>query len=268
MRENKEIRKLAKQMLLSRNNLQRLAFGVCICLMAIMLPIIAFSVISGFSVLPEISEYLSSILFSAACLTLGALLVFVTVPIISGFFESAYKIYEGKREFYFADIFAPFKSSKKYFSAIHAGVLFILRGTALFAASVIAFYALQTASGFVFAIFGLPDILNSVFEIFSTAFCVILFIVLACVTSGGFFTPYFICKGFSVNKARELSHSAVNGKKPMICRYIFGFSGIFVLSLLTVGTLFVIYTIPLMIFAYFIYADQITENTLLFYDER
>ena len=40
-----------------------------------------------------------------------------------------------------------------------------------------------------------------------------------------------------------------------------GFSGLLALSVLTVGMLFVIYVAPLMIFAYFIYAEQMINNS-------
>ena len=88
----------------------------------------------------------------------------------------------------------------------------------------------------------------------------ILFVLLICLTNGSFLFTYFRCLGYSVNKSLGLSRYAMSGNKAAVCRYIFGFTGIFLLSLLTVCTLFVVYTIPLMIFAYFIYAEKITEN--------
>ncbi len=256
MLKNKEIRKQASRKALASGVLIKLCLGVCVCVASVMIPFLAASLLVQLAS-PDGEELTQAM--SEAVLAVEALLtVTLTLPTFGGFFGVAYKLYRGA-PVHLAEIFAPFTSLRVYFKIIFAGIPMLVRWVAIAAVPMIVSSAVSELS--ISGIAPIDVLIGWGIVVFSLV-CAGL---LAFLTSQMFFVPYFMCNGCGVSEAFARSRSAMAGRKLGLLRYIFGFAGIFALSLLTVGALFVIYTIPMMMFAYFIYAEQstlnITDNT-------
>lgn len=256
MLKNKEIRKQASQMAFESGNLLKLCLGVCICTASVIIPLMITSLLSIF--LLTGTEELSPTIYDALY-AVGFLLVAVlSVPVIGGFFGLSYNLYKGKKT-HLAQIFLPFTSAKIYFKVVLVGIPMLLRWVAVASIPMVAFsmFSETTVSEYWLVNFSVYFVAMTVSVIFAG--------LLAFFTSHMFFVPYFICNGCEISEAFVRSRIAMRGRKLKLAGYIFGFTGIFLLSLLTIGSLFVIYTIPMMVLAYFIYAEQstlnITDNT-------
>ncbi len=261
MPKNKDIRKEAKRLLLKRNNLMHLIFGICLCIAAVMLPIMLYIFIMGIPYVFELTEGVALVLTFASTAIVILTLLFVSVPIIGGFFKMAYELYLGKQRVFYKDIFKPFDSGRLYFAILVPALLFIIRILAIATVAGACFALGKSLFGLALDALGLSDIFDTFITAMLSIVSILLFLVLLFLQYGGFFVPYFVCRKMSLKEAMKASRIFVKGNRLCIFKYIIGFAGMFVLSVLSLGTLFVVYTIPLMIFSYFIYSDKLTENT-------
>ncbi|MBO5415340.1 MAG: hypothetical protein J6A83_01765 [Clostridia bacterium] len=250
MLTNKEIRKRASAMALESGTLLKLSLGVCFCVASAMIPFLISSLLAEFA---SLGAEEPNLVVSLDMIALGILLaVFLTLPVIGGFFGMAYKLYHAEKV-HLAYIFSPFASAKKYFGIVFAGGLMLLRLVAIISIPVAVATLMSGVNLFEDAF------LNGLLSGLAVGGAVALALLFAVCTMQMYFVPYFLCRGFGVTESISKSRALLKKRKGKLIGYILGFTGIFLLSLLTVGALFVVYTIPLMIFAYFIYADQLTS---------
>ena len=255
MLKNKEIRKQASQLTLASGTLVKLSLGVCICIVSVMIPLLVAGVFAEILTFEEewITYLVAEALFAIEILMIAAL----TIPVIGGFVGIAYKLYKNE-DTHLAEIFLPFTSSRLYLRVIVAGVSIVLRWIAVAAVPLIV---PSLAVGFVLSDVWMINLAISGGAFLISLVCTVFFAIF---TSDMFFVPYFICNGCGIAEAFGRSRSEMRGRKMKVAGYTLGFSGIFILSLLTVGTLFVIYTIPMMTLAYFVYAEKNLNETQLF----
>lgn len=80
------------------------------------------------------------------------------------------------------------------------------------------------------------------------------------VTACLFLLPYYLCLGETPKRAWARSCLAMEGKRKAYHAYAAGFFGLVLLSLLSVGVLLILYTLPLMLMTYFLLARRLTES--------
>lgn len=242
MQTNKAIRKNAAKILFSNGNIYTMSLGICLCIAAAVLPIILAALISLFT-------------YVAAILVLVIFLVFVTLPTLGSFFEMSYRLYCG-HEAHVAEVLAPFVSWRRYFKTLRVWLVFSLR-VLILVAIVLGAFALSRGTDKIFAD---GIVFMYLTRIFIWFFATIFFAAVAFFMVSFFLAPYFICQGYGPIRAMKMSEKATLKKWGRIWKYILGFSGLFALSLLSVGMLFVVYTAPVMIFAYFTYAEKMIND--------
>ena len=256
---NKEIRQKASVILCSKGRWHNVVLGVCICIVAAIMPVFVLSFFSLIAAIFQGAEIGREILMYSGMAAFAAAEVFIAFPVIGGFLLFSYKLYKNDKA-HISQLFYPFVDKGTYFKILKCAFLILLRVTFLCTIPAISVIASQKIIEMMAKLNPFMHIVSFFGAFASVALSVALAVVLAFLTAGGYLIPYFMCKGFSVSDASRMSARAMRGKKYITAKYIFGFTGVIIISLLTVGMLFVVYTLPVMIFAYFIYADQITEN--------
>ena len=262
MQTNKAIRKNAAGTLLADGNIYSMSLGASLCVSATAIPIILGAVISSFSELAA-SEMLRGVFAVSSVIVPILFCVFLTIPVIGGFFDMSHRLHT-ERDVHVAEVFAPFTSLRRYFRTVRvwlalslsfllplaiplAAVALTRISDGIFKGGIFFFYLARIAIGFAATV------------VFAAA---VFFMV------SFFLTPYFVCRGFGARSAMIMSARATAKKRVRIWKYIFGFSGMFVLSLLSVGMLFVIYTLPVMMLAYFEYAEKMIDDSVKNIEKR
>ncbi len=225
-------------------------------MVALVIPIMLLAMFASFAA-TVILELLASVFGMLSILVSVAFLIFVTVPVFGGFFEMSYRLYMGEDDIHMSVVFAPFVSVRRYLRAVRVwGALslrfFVLLAIPLAASALIGVMSEIFAEGIILYIIFIVIAIAEAAIFAAAVFFMVVF----------FLAPYFVCQGYGATRAMLMSAKTLSRKKGKIWKYIFGFSGIFALSLLSVGMLFVIYTVPMMIFAYFIYAEKIIVDNL------
>lgn len=256
MLSNKEIRRHASRFLLSEGRLWRMSVGAFMCIAAMMIPLMFLVCLMYFASLEGIGENIAYILTDVA--VFGTLLMFgfFAIPMLGGYLKLSYDIYKGAGKAHPAEMFSVFTSPRRYFRTILAGLMFVARGMAVIIPIVfsVAFIGqLWEKNESPFAL---------VICLFFTGVALLVGIglafLIAHLTQEQYFVPYYLCMGNRLSGAVALSRAAVKKKRFKIWGYLVGLLPICILSLLTVGVLFVVYSAPMMIFAYFIHCEKMT----------
>lgn len=256
MLTNKEIRRQASRFLLAERSLSRMSLGICVCIAALIMPIIFFACLMYFASFEGMNENIGAIFTIVALLGSLAMSVFFTIPMLGGFLKVSYEIYRGSNTAHIADIFSVFASPRIYIRTIIAGLMAFWRAVIILMPLIFSFSFIvglweKNNSPFAFLI----CLTFTVFAIFAGA-GVAFFI--GYLTQAQYFVPYYLCMGNSLPGAVTLSKTAVSKRRSEIWGYLIGLLPIFILSLLTVGVLFIVYSAPMMIFAYFIHCEKMT----------
>jgi len=260
--KNKEIRKRAAEILLESGGLYKLAIGCCLCIWFCILPIVLF-----YMPLEMISTYCESSGFTKTLeIILIVLLIAyyptVSFPIAGGLLSFSYRLLNGERKIHISEIFSPFTSIKHYlrvlfgvFTVIVKLIVFVLPAV-LF---VIAVMIYQNAVADVEA-----TALRILFDVFlSLAFFSLMLLAtvgLWMAQNPFFLTPYLLCRGTGVCDSIKLSCRIMKGSNIDRLTFAFGFVPLFLLSAATLGMLFVVYTAPVYMIAYLIYAENKMKN--------
>lgn len=250
---NKIIFKQAMRILFDSGKLLVAVLGFCVFLLSAVLPlIIADAAYLAFSYTPLSDD----ILLIALYILLAVLILLITMPVFYGYLEMLYSILLDQRDVYVADIFDVFKDSHKYFHSIFYGIRYILR--AIFTFGLALFFALYTCY-FAKEVFGENYVF--IIKFFTVLFSVLEFIffylLFSFARARGFLGVYYLVRGN--DKPYKQSKKVLRTKMFSAFCLKLAFIGISFLSLLTIGSLFIV-TMPIMAIAYFIYGNQITEN--------
>ena len=254
MQTNKAIRKNAAEKLFTNGNLYVMSLGMCLCVAVAVAPVMLFAVISSLAY--NLPSSISPLLDLAAIFLLLVIFVFVTVPVIGSFFEVCYRLYCGYQT-HVAEVLAPFTMGRRYFAKLRIYLSFLLRLLSPLLVLLAAFFITRLAeiilADFVILLFFVRP---AIVLIEAAAFVTAVFF-----NASIFFAPYLMCRGYTPRMAVVTSRRLTSGRLGKVWKYMLGFSGLLVLSVFTVGMLFVVYVAPLMIFAYFIYAEQMINNS-------
>lgn len=264
---NSEIRKNAHSVLFQNGNILKLIGGVLICILTLILPLIAGrAVIYGFTgefyySYNDSLQYIQTTLFCTLLYYCVELLTicFVTVPTWTALNRLAADIVSGKNVTA-ADFCRIFLGDGNYMRFVASGILSLLKTVAVLIVLICGGNLSYT----------LIEVIYTVLEgnaagaqISVTVIMTILTIVSACavmlVLTPFFAIPYYVSNGKTVRQAHKLSFMLTDGNKIRIMSYMLGFSGWIALSVLTVGTLFVLYTLPLMALSYQIFCGNLAN---------
>lgn len=187
----------------------------------------------------------------------------ITLPAYAWFFTYSWQTYSNTR-YGFVDRERPRKGSYGYFRSLLSGALLLFRPMICFIILQIGYLLSRVISentyGTVVEGLGMPMI-GLLFVFWGIG--IPLSLLFLWLTNSCFYVPYYYARGFSLVKAYRQSRG-LSAKRPFICD---GFSLIFgagaLLSLPTVGVLFVLLVLPLAIFTYFSLAEHLDGKKLL-----
>ncbi len=230
--------------------------GILLCLafvLPMMLGVYIPLLIFGYSEVTPFYEYLCIYVLA---LVSGAL---VTLPAAAMFFTYNWQVYSNARYGY-ADRERK-KGSYNYFCSLFAGVLIMARPFVCFVLFQIAYegaYALSELC--VYEGMAIPMI---VFLVPFFAIAAVISVIFLMLTSFTFLVPYYYGRGMKMGKAISLSFKAFRKKPFTGAAFFLIFAAMSALSLISVGVLFVLLVLPLMMFTYFTIAEHIDGNKLL-----
>ncbi len=177
----------------------------------------------------------------------GALLVLVllgTAPAVCALYRVAYRGYEKATE----GLGAPARMSDlRYGDCLAAGLLILLRPLVI---AVLFVGACALAALWSFLLY-IPLL----------AAAIALSVLWMRVTAGWFLLQYYVCRGERTRSALRASRTAMKkDRRRLYGAYVRSFLGQVLLSLLTVGVLLLLWTLPLMMFTYFSLAAKLDKT--------
>ena len=89
---------------------------------------------------------------------------------------------------------------------------------------------------------------------------VLLLLLIVLVSDRAFLFPYYVTQGLTVRQAFKKSRQATKPCKGTGTRFLLSFAPLLLLSAVTLGLLFIFYTLPLMLLTYSSIASDIDGN--------
>lgn len=173
----------------------------------------------------------------------GIFSILITAPALTLLYRRAYLLYLRLRDGFSAPRRLP---SCGVWRCFFAGLVVLLRPVLVFCVFLGA-YALAEQTEFWFY---LPIM----------ACAIVLAMLVMWLTAYLFLFPYYVCRGESIRRAMKYSVKHMLSRYRGYFGYMLAFLGWVLLSLLTVGVLLILYTIPMMLLTYFIFADKIVGD--------
>lgn len=174
-----------------------------------------------------------------------AILVLVllgTAPAVCALYRVAYRGYETATE----GLAAPTRMPRlRYGDCLAAGICILLRPLVIVA----LFAGVYTLASFWSFWLYVPLL----------AAAIALSVLWMRITADWFLLPYYVCRGKRTRAALRASRMAMKQHRRACGAYMRSFLGPILLSLLTVGLLLLLWTLPLMMFTYFSLADRIDK---------
>lgn len=212
------------------------------------------------SVMELTEEMLAELELSLAydlTVVMGAL---ITLPAFAFFMTYTWRTYS-KARYGFVDSERKKKGSYNYFRGLFSGLIMLFRPLICFAILQLGYYeARELSEAMVYDGVALPMILPL---ILFWAIGLAISALLMWLTNYKFLVPYYYGRGMTLREANKRSKEICR-KRPFICD---GFSLIFgaaaALSLISVGVLFILLVLPLMMFTYFSLAEHLDGKKLL-----
>ena len=173
----------------------------------------------------------------------GILSVLVTAPVLILLYRRAYLLYLRLRDGFAAPRRLPNCGAIRCF---FAGLVMLFRPVMVFCVFLGAYKVAEQTDFWLY----LPIMLCAI----------VLAMLVMWLTAYLFLFPYYICRGESVGQALKYSVKHMLSRYRGYFGYMLAFLGWVLLSLLTAGVLLVLYTIPIMLLTYFIFADKIVGD--------
>lgn len=242
----KQLKTMARAMLMKQGSWVRLVFVGILWIFAALLPLIlatnVTAVLFGEALeTGEVGILADSVFWSL--LILCALIV--TVPTVTLLYRYAWQTYRRCR-----DGFGALETARDDRIVVNygTGLLILLRPLC-----VIGLF------GLAYGLAALWDFVLYLPLVFVAAALSVLFLW---GTGFAFLLPYYLCRGQSCIEALRQSRRRMNRQNySLYGSYLMLFLGWILLSLLTVGVLLILYTLPLMLFTYFALAEHMTAST-------
>lgn len=83
------------------------------------------------------------------------------------------------------------------------------------------------------------------------------------ITCGWFLVPYYCFRGHSLRLAVRYSRQAMRENRMLYLRWLLSFTPQILLSIVTIGVFFLLYTKPLMTTSYFVFADRLAGRDVI-----
>ena len=247
-------RKVSRRILWSDGNLLRLSLATMVCIIALMFPIVIGNAALYLALVAFVGDELVATAIGGLvyALSSGASFIFLTLPSIHGTYLFAKKTVDGERPL-IGDMLSSFSSSTDYCRSISAGAIDALGIIALAIPAVGGVALIPTVWTALCESSVILSISAVVFIVLATlaAVCAAVFL-----TTYFFFFESFAVRGIAPRKALAFSVRMSRGRKIKITEFMLGFFGHVLLSVLSFGLLFVLYTVPLMTVSYFVYTDR------------
>lgn len=258
MRKSRLIRKDASAFVMSSGRLYKLVISLCLFLQLVFMPLLLFTYPSEI-----LADSFEGTWVGAVCIILNILpipfWIFLSLPLMMGIFTLAYKIFCGDDDASVIEIFYVFKNASLYFKALFLELMFILKA-AIYIGGVVGIVVLT--SYFTGKIIPeTPSVIIKTFLLMMLMFITVMILSIIALTvfltKGFFLTPYFICAGERPFVAMKMSRQTLKGRKKNVWGFLIGEIPIVLLSLASFGMIFIAYSAPMLIMAYFIYANEI-----------
>ena len=256
MQKRKNILYQSRQVLTESGRFLESVIGFSICAFGVMFMLLCSSL-----VVATFEEYLWKTEIALVFLTmLSVLMLFVAWPIIFGYLNMMRSIYKRERDVYVIDIFKPFTSIRLYFKSVLLGVSTAIRAFICYIAPLILALSLYLVLEEIdpFSKIGIMSLFH---KLYAFGAFVILFLLLSFLFSGGYLGIYNTLGKNKEKRPYRQSRKLLKGRRLRTMKIKLIFMGTVAVSLLTVGALF-IFTVPMMVISYFIYAEQVTENII------
>lgn len=248
MLTNKEIKKRASASVVESGVWLKLSLGVCICVASAMIPYLISSLPVEFAAMGEETP---SALLSGISIAIWILLtVLLTLPVFGGFFGMSHSLYKKKRT-YLADIFLPFTSPRAYGRSLLLGVFVFLRAFVLLIGPIMLLIIIANS-------ISMEADIGIIF--LTVLFGILIIDFLGMFSQRMYFIPFFLCEGYKPRAAISSGRALIRRNLGKTEGYCLGFTGLWLLSFLTVGMLFAVYTLPLTSMSYFVYTEQMILN--------
>jgi len=253
--ECNSVTRVSNRILLSRGNLMKLILAVLIFITVAFIPSFLSSGIlylcgvefdeNGYAIMSDLSSIIMS-------LSVIALYLFLIIPTISGVLLVAKDIVEGE-EAQLTALFSPFKKPRRYFRSLLIGVvtvivvglpIFVIAGAASLSTSVYSTFLTD------------ENLLLIPFAFFLASASIGAIVVSFWGTSFLLFVPGLLLEGESLLRAIRKSFLLARGLRSGALGYMVICLVLTLISLLTLGILFVIYVAPFILVSYFVLLNE------------
>ena len=233
MSEIKAIKRLSAELVSKKGNRIRMIFAGILLVFSVFLPVV-LSLNIVWILFGETDIWLADALFVCDWLLLSSV---ITLPIVAALYRYCFRVYLRTR-----DGFDVIEYTPTFGRCFRAGFMMLLRPIGV---CLIFFAAYKLAE--------IDDFLLYIPIVALAAVISVLFMYLTC---GAFFMPYFFCMGMKPSAALSRSRAFMKHNRKIYWAYMMSFVGMILLSVLTVGILFIVHALPIMMFTYFILADR------------
>ena len=228
----------AREYLSRDGNYMKMTLGILLCIAVVMMPVALISFIAQVAFYYDADGNNLDFFANAAIIVLTAA---ATIPSVIGYLGLSASLAKGKNV-PLLYMFSPFGNIKKYLASVAFSVFLValwLVPSGLFAlAADIVGKALEAAQ------------LEILFGFVKFLFFAGIFAAILAGLSRLFLVPYYLNCGIPFRQALKDSISATREKPLIIFNYILSFVPLILLSIASVFTFFIVYTIPLMVGSY------------------
>ena len=190
----------------------------------------------------------------------------VTVPAASMFFCYAWQTYSSARYGYVDR--EKKRGAYNYFRSLFSGIIIMARPIACFILFQLAYEGAFALSEV--CVFGKMAIPMIVFLVPFSAAAAVISVLLLWLTRRAFLVPYYYARGFGIWRSVKMSRKKC-ARYPLVWWMFFLiFAAMSAISALSVGVLFILLALPLMMFTYFTIAEHMdsTQGKKLLEDEK
>ena len=238
-------------------NALRLSLATLVCILSVMMTYIVSCLpvlfLVGDSQIPQSALEVFMALLMLLMLMCG--IVFLCVPCVSGYVSFSVKLARGENP-PFVEIFAPFRSAKRYFASFSQVFAIALR---------VMIFVMPLVGGIVsMELFGKYSIHSTIELAARTAYDVFAIVAVLCVSaffsSYLYFAPYLISCGMKARAAFRESVRMSKQRRIEIIKQSFSQTGRILLAIISFGVLFVLYTAPHMSVSYAVYCEGVLRD--------
>ncbi len=237
----------------------KLCLAILFALASAIMPLVIYNAVlytfdidvldDGMIIAPNFALILSALAFMAV-------FVFVTLPVIAGVYAFAKRIVSDEKASGFIEIFSAF-SKGKYWNSIILSFVIIIRASIIILPCVGGIVLVPTLAQLMYAADPIMIAAVSLFIIFA---CIAALVVAVYFASFIYFVPDLVLSKGSFKGVFAASVRLSEDHRKDIMKNILSFWWLVILSVLSLGILFIVYVAPLMLTSYFVFCKELTDN--------